>query len=413
MINLEKQKENFKNHVATLTDYGNIKIIDFKNPKSNEYRIRFLFEEDYYRLHISGDLGELIATNYCNMTFEKFSDFVNDVGYFEGKIDCHNRNIYYYDEEKAEQELLKIIEEENLKEDILEDRSYCDNEEDAVEDFINDILSDFENDTGLGSDGRSKLSEYIDEYEAYEISSDLGKEKTGILDLYMLAFKLAMEQLNKEEKQMTFLNLIEKLKEGKNIGLVSDAGTPGICDPGEEIIKKCIEENIKIIPIPGACAMINALICSGISTKEFSFFGFLPLNKKTRKIKLEEIQKSKRTIILYEAPHKLLRTLNDILENIGDVNCTLAKEITKIHENFIRGSISEIIAKFEEIKGEYVIILDLNNNVKEKNNFEEMSLEEHYLYYEKKGMDKKEIIKQIAKDKNTNKNEIYQKFLKK
>ena len=120
-----------------------------------------------------------------------------------------------------------------------------------------------------------------------------------------------------------------------------------------------------------------------------------------------------KTIILYEAPHKLLKTLNDILENIGDVNCTLAKEITKIHENFIRGSISEIIAKFEEIKGEYVIILDLNNNVKEKNNFEEMSLEEHYLYYEKKGMDKKEIIKQIAKDRNTNKNEIYQKFLKK
>ena len=126
-----------------------------------------------------------------------------------------------------------------------------------------------------------------------------------------------------------------------------------------------------------------------------------------------EISKQNKTIILYEAPHKLLRTLNDILENIGDVNCTLAKEITKIHENFIRGSISEIIAKFEEIKGEYVIILDLNNNVKEKNNFEEMSLEEHYLYYEKKGMDKKEIIKQIAKDKNTNKNEIYQKFLKK
>ena len=137
------------------------------------------------------------------------------------------------------------------------------------------------------------------------------------------------------------------------------------------------------------------------------------LNKKLRTNKLNEISKQNKTIILYEAPHKLLRTLNDILENIGDVNCTLAKEITKIHENFIRGSISEIIAKFEEIKGEYVIILDLNNNVKEKNNFEEMSLEEHYLYYEKKGMDKKEIIKQIAKDKNTNKNEIYQKFLKK
>ena len=187
----------------------------------------------------------------------------------------------------------------------------------------------------------------------------------------------------------------------------------GISDPGEEIVKKAIENNINIIPIPGACALVNALICSGLNTKEFIFYGFLPLNKKLRTNKLNEISKQNKTIILYEAPHKLLKTLNDILENIGDVNCTLAKEITKIHENFIRGSISEIIAKFEEIKGEYVIILDLNNNVKEKNNFEEMSLEEHYLYYEKKVMDKKEIIKQIAKDKNTNKNEIYQKFLKK
>jgi 16S rRNA (cytidine1402-2'-O)-methyltransferase len=187
----------------------------------------------------------------------------------------------------------------------------------------------------------------------------------------------------------------------------------GISDPGEEIVKKAIENNINIIPIPGACALVNALICSGLNTKEFIFYGFLPLNKKLRTNKLNEISKQNKTIILYEAPHKLLKTLNDILENIGDVNCTLAKEITKIHENFIRGSISEIIAKFEEIKGEYVIILDLNNNVKEKNNLEEMSLEEHYLYYKKKGMDKKEIIKQIAKDRNTNKNEIYQKFLKK
>ena len=200
MINLEAQKENFKNHVATLTDYGNIKILDFKNPKSNDYRIRFLFEEDYYRLHISGDLGELIASNYCNMTFEKFSDFVNDIGYFESKIDCHSRDIYYYDEEVAEKELLKLIEKEDLKEEILEDRSYCDNEKDAIEDFIDDVLSDFENDTGLGSDGCHKLSDYIDEYEAYGIASSLGKQETGILDLYMLAFKLAMEQLKKEEK---------------------------------------------------------------------------------------------------------------------------------------------------------------------------------------------------------------------
>ena len=107
-MNIELEKENFKNHIATFTDYGNIKILDFKNPKSYDYRIRFLFEEDYCRLHISGDLGEQIASNYNNMTFEKFSDFVNNVGYFEQKIDCHNRSIYTYDEDLAREALLEM-----------------------------------------------------------------------------------------------------------------------------------------------------------------------------------------------------------------------------------------------------------------------------------------------------------------
>ena len=243
------------------------------------------------------------------------------------------------------------------------------------------------------------------------IAAEDTRHTLKLLNFYAITKPLISYHRHNEEVKSDVL--IDKLKNGENIALVTDAGTPGISDPGEEIVKKAIENNIEIIPIPGACALINALICSGFNTKEFIFYGFLPINKKLRTKKLNEISKQNKTIILYEAPHKLLKTLNDILENIGDVNCTLAKEITKIHENFIRGSISEIIAKFEEIKGEYVIILDLNNNVKEKNNFEEMSLEEHYLYYEKKGMDKKEIIKQIAKDKNTNKNEIYQKFLKK
>ena len=126
-MDIEKQKENFKNHVATFTDYGNIKIVDFKAPNTSNYRIRFLFEEDYYRLHISGDLGELIATNYNNMTYDKFSDFVNDIGYFEKKIVCHSRDIW----------------------------------------------------------------EFVD---------DLGKKETGILELYMLAFKLAKEQLDNQIK---------------------------------------------------------------------------------------------------------------------------------------------------------------------------------------------------------------------
>ena len=207
--------------------------------------------------------------------------------------------------------------------------------------------------------------------------------------------------------------LIEKLEEGQNIALVSDAGTPGICDPGEEIIKKCIEKQIKVIPIPGACAMINALICSGLDTNEFTFIGFLPLNKKLRKNKLEEIEKSNKTIILYEAPHKLKNTLKDLKEVINDRKIVLAREITKIHEEFIRGSIDELINKIDNIKGEIVLLIEKNTISNKENKFDHLTLEEHYKLYEDKGYNKKEIIKKLAKDRNVNKNEIYQKFINK
>ena len=206
--------------------------------------------------------------------------------------------------------------------------------------------------------------------------------------------------------------LIKELKEGKNIALVSDAGTPGICDPGEEIIKKCIEENIKVIPIPGACAMVNALIASGLNTDEFLFLGFLPLNKKNRKEKLKEIENTNKTSIIYEAPHKLNTTLKDLKDIIGDRKIILAREITKVHEEFIRVDIKELIRRAEDLRGEIVLLIEGNKEEK-KNNFDSLSLEEHYDYYEKKGMEKKEIIKQISKDRKLNKNEVYQKFLNK
>ena len=213
---------------------------------------------------------------------------------------------------------------------------------------------------------------------------------------------------NEEERKE---NLIDKLKEGKNIAIVSDAGTPGICDPGEVIIKECIEEGINIVPRPGACAMINALIASGISTKEFTFIGFLPLNKKTRKQKLEEIKNSDKTIILYEAHHKLnttLKELSNILTN--DRQVVLAREITKIHEEYIRGNIEEILNK-DNLKGEMVLIIEGNKNMEKENDLNKLSLEEHYKYYENLNFKKKEIIKKIAKDRNVSKNEIYKKFL--
>ena len=212
--------------------------------------------------------------------------------------------------------------------------------------------------------------------------------------------------------------LINKLLEGKNIAVVTDAGTPGISDPGEEIVKEAIKNGIEIVPIPGACALINALISSGLNTKEFAFYGFLPLNKKNRNNTLDRIKREDKTIILYEAPHKLLKTLEDILENIGDINCVIAKELTKIHENFTRDNISNILTDLrrkENIKGEYIILLDLNSNQLEDDGeiISNKSVNEQYEFYERQGMNKKEIIKQIAKNKNVSKNEIYQMFLNK
>ena len=205
--------------------------------------------------------------------------------------------------------------------------------------------------------------------------------------------------------------LIEKLKNGQNIALVSDAGTPGICDPGEEVIKKCIEEKIKVVPIPGACAMINSLICSGLNTKEFTFLGFLPLNKKLRKNKLEEIKNSNKTILIYEAPHKLEATLKDLKEILDNRKIVLAREITKIHEEFIRQDIDVLIEKAKDIKGEIVLIIEENINFSNENKLNNLSIQDHYKYYENNGYEKKEIIKMIAKDRNVSKNEIYKLFI--
>ena len=211
--------------------------------------------------------------------------------------------------------------------------------------------------------------------------------------------------------------LIKKLLNGENIAIITDAGTPAISDPGEEVVKQAIKNNIKIIPVPGACALINALIASGMDTKEFCFYGFLPLNKKLRKNKFDEIKKETKTIILYEAPHKINQTLKDIFEELGDINIVIARELTKIHEEFIRGKISEIIEQYSELKGEMIIIIEGNKNNIENNDIKEllknMPLEEHFNYYKNQNFEKKEIIKKIAKDKGVNKNDIYMKLINK
>jgi len=220
----------------------------------------------------------------------------------------------------------------------------------------------------------------------------------------LISYHRHNEEIKSEE-------LINKLLDGKNIAVVTDAGTPGISDPGEEIVKVAIQNNIEIIPIPGACAAVNALIISGLSTKEFVFLGFLPLNKKLRHQKLEEIKKETKTTIIYEAPHKLKTTLEDFKEILEDRQVVIVKELTKIHEKVIRGTVDEVIENSENPKGEYIILIEGAKTIYEENKLNSLSLEEHYKFYENQGLNKKEIIKKIAKDRNVDKNEIYMKFI--
>lgn len=243
------------------------------------------------------------------------------------------------------------------------------------------------------------------------IAAEDTRHTLKLLNYYNISKPLISYHRHNEDVKTEIL--IEKALKGQNIAIVTDAGTPGISDPGEDVVKEAIKNKIEVIPIPGACALINALISSGLNTKKFAFYGFLPINKKLRKKTFDEILKENKTIIIYEAPHKLKKTLEDIYENIGDVNCVIAKELTKIYEKFFRGKISELIEQCDLPKGEYVILLDLNNIENEDDKLENKTVEEQYVFYQQQGLDKKEIIKIIAKNEKVPKNEIYQKFINK
>ncbi len=242
------------------------------------------------------------------------------------------------------------------------------------------------------------------------IAAEDTRNTLKLLNRYEISKPLVSYHRHNEEVKVD--NLINKLKDGQSIAIVSDAGTPGISDPGEVVVKEAIKNNIDVVPIPGACAAINALICSGLDTKEFAFMGFLPLNKKLRKEKLNEIKKETKTLVIYEAPHKLKNTLQDLKEIVEDRKIVLARELTKIHEEYIRGNIDEIIQKSENLKGEMIILIEGAKKQEEQCSLNNLSLEEHYKYYENLGLEKKEIIKRVSKDRGVNKNEIYMHFAK-
>lgn len=211
--------------------------------------------------------------------------------------------------------------------------------------------------------------------------------------------------------------LVEKLQEGMDIALITDAGTPGISDPGEELVKMCYEAGIHVTSLPGAAACITALTLSGLSTRRFAFEAFLPTDKKEKSAVLGELAQETRTIILYEAPHRLLRTLRELAETLGDRRITICRELTKKHETAFATTVEAAIAYYEanEPKGECVLVIEGKSRreiaEEEQAKWEEMSVEEHMEYYMSQGVDKKEAMKRVAKDRGVGKREIYQALL--
>ena len=212
--------------------------------------------------------------------------------------------------------------------------------------------------------------------------------------------------------------LVEKLQEGMNIALITDAGTPGISDPGEELVKMCYEAGIEVTSLPGAAACITALTLSGLSTRRFAFEAFLPTDKKEHQEVLKELQEETRTMILYEAPHRLLKTLKELEEVFGpERKLTVCRELTKKHETAFQTTFAEAIAHYEatEPRGECVLVVEGKSRElirqEEVNKWEEMSLPEHMEYYEKQGIDRKEAMKRVAKDRGMAKRDVYKALL--
>lgn len=211
--------------------------------------------------------------------------------------------------------------------------------------------------------------------------------------------------------------LIEKLQSGMNIALITDAGTPGISDPGEELVKMCYEAGVEVTSLPGASACITALTLSGLSTRRFAFEAFLPADKKERQSVLGELVDETRTIVLYEAPHRLRKTLQELSETLGNRRITVCRELTKKHETAFATTLEEALSYYEENepRGECVLVLEGRSRKElrqqEEAEWKEMSVKEHMEFYLNQGMDRKDAMKQVAKDRGMGKRDVYRELL--
>ena len=251
--------------------------------------------------------------------------------------------------------------------------------------------------------------------EADVIAAEDTRNSIKLLNHFEIKTPLtSYHEFNKYDKAKVLVN---RMLEGENVALITDAGTPGISDPGEELVKQCYEAGIEVTSLPGAAACITALTLSGLSTRRFAFEAFLPNDKKEKAAILEELKTETRTIIIYEAPHRLKKTIADLFAALGNRRMTAVKELTKLHENVFVTNFEEALAYYEENepRGEYVLVIEgkkIEELKKEKEaSFKEMDINEHMKLYMDKGMDKKEAMKAVAVDRGMPKREVYKMLL--
>ena len=251
--------------------------------------------------------------------------------------------------------------------------------------------------------------------EADVIAAEDTRNSIKLLNHFEIKTPLtSYHEFNKYDKAKVLIN---RMLEGENVALITDAGTPGISDPGEELVKQCYEAGIEVTSLPGAAACITALTLSGLSTRRFAFEAFLPNDKKEKAAILEELKTETRTIIIYEAPHRLKKTIAELFSALGNRRMTVVKELTKLHENVFLTSFLEALAYYEENepRGEFVLVIEgkkIEELKKEKEaSFNEMDINEHMKLYMDKGMDKKEAMKAVAVDRGIPKREVYKMLL--
>ena len=251
--------------------------------------------------------------------------------------------------------------------------------------------------------------------EADVIAAEDTRNSIKLLNHFEIKTPLtSYHEFNKYDKAKVLVN---RMLEGENVALITDAGTPGISDPGEELVKQCYEAGIEVTSLPGAAACITALTLAGLSTRRFAFEAFLPSDKKEKAAILEELKTETRTIIIYEAPHRLKKTIAELFSALGNRRMTVVKELTKLHENVFLTSFLEALAYYEENepRGEFVLVIEgkkIEELKKEKEaSFNEMDINEHMKLYMDKGMDKKEAMKAVAVDRGIPKREVYKMLL--